>query len=133
LAHSLVANQISETNLLITKRNNTNIWYTFSVSVDKGTLKIPSDFDPDILEIQVGQWSLGWGSWIYAVRHHNPKLWVQIPPSPLKSYPRPALGQIIIRPVEMPISAARVDEDFARQMSEFIVQYRPALNSLAKK
>jgi antitoxin component of MazEF toxin-antitoxin module len=42
-------------------------------------------------------------------------------------------GQIIIRPVKMPIAAAGVDEDFARQVSEFIAEYRPALNSLAKK
>jgi hypothetical protein len=33
----------------------------------------------------------------------------------------------------MPIAAAGVDEDFARQVSEFIAEYRPALNSLAKK
>ncbi|MFA5873144.1 MAG: AbrB/MazE/SpoVT family DNA-binding domain-containing protein [Anaerolineales bacterium] len=41
--------------------------------------------------------------------------------------------QIIIRPVDKPIAAAGVDEDFARQVSEFITEYRPALNSLAKK
>jgi len=41
--------------------------------------------------------------------------------------------QIIIRPVDKPIAAAGVDEDFARQVSEFIAEYRPALNSLAKK
>jgi antitoxin MazE len=42
------------------------------------------------------------------------------------------LGQIIIRPVEQPIAAVGVDEDFAHQVSEFIAEYRPALNSLAK-
>jgi antitoxin component of MazEF toxin-antitoxin module len=41
--------------------------------------------------------------------------------------------QIIIRPVETPITAAGVDKDFARQVSEFIAEYRPALESLAKK
>jgi antitoxin MazE len=41
--------------------------------------------------------------------------------------------QIIIRPVDKPIAATGVDEDFARQVSEFIAEYRPALNSLAKK
>lgn len=41
--------------------------------------------------------------------------------------------QIIIRPVDKPIAAAGVDEDFARQVSEFIAEYRPALNSLSKK
>ena len=41
--------------------------------------------------------------------------------------------QIIIRPVDKPIAAAGVDEDFARQVSEFITEYRPALNSLSKK
>jgi putative addiction module antidote len=42
-------------------------------------------------------------------------------------------GQIIIRPVEMPVAAAGVDADFAKQVSEFIAEYRPALKSLAKK
>ena len=42
-------------------------------------------------------------------------------------------GQIIIRPVEMPIAAAGVDEDFAHQVSEFIAEYRPALKALARK
>jgi antitoxin component of MazEF toxin-antitoxin module len=41
--------------------------------------------------------------------------------------------QIIIRPVETPIAAAGVDKDFARQVSEFIAEYRPALESLGKK
>ena len=39
--------------------------------------------------------------------------------------------QIIIRPIEdLPI--AGVDTDFARQVSEFIGKYRPALEELAK-
>jgi antitoxin component of MazEF toxin-antitoxin module len=42
-------------------------------------------------------------------------------------------GQIIIRPVERPIAAAGIDEDFAHQVGEFIAEYRPALNFLAKK
>jgi putative addiction module antidote len=40
--------------------------------------------------------------------------------------------QILIRPSRMPI-AAGLDEEFARQVSEFIEQYRPALDALAKK
>ena len=42
-------------------------------------------------------------------------------------------GQIIIRPVDLPIDVASVDREFARQVSEFIAGYRPALQSLAKK
>jgi antitoxin component of MazEF toxin-antitoxin module len=42
-------------------------------------------------------------------------------------------GQIIIRPVELPIAAAGLDQEFARQLSEFIAEYRPALQSLARK
>ena len=39
--------------------------------------------------------------------------------------------QIIIRPIEgLPI--AGIDTDFARQISEFIEKYRPALEKLAK-
>jgi antitoxin MazE len=41
--------------------------------------------------------------------------------------------QIIIRPMDAPIAAAGVDEEFARQVSMFIKEYRPALESLAKK
>ncbi len=40
-------------------------------------------------------------------------------------------GQILIRPARM--SAAGVDETFARQVSEFISEYRPALDALSKK
>ncbi len=39
--------------------------------------------------------------------------------------------QIVISPVK-PFAVAGVDEEFARQVSEFIEQYRPALESLAK-
>jgi putative addiction module antidote len=39
--------------------------------------------------------------------------------------------QIIIRPAEHPI-AGNVDEGFARQLADFIEEYRPALNALAK-
>jgi putative addiction module antidote len=40
--------------------------------------------------------------------------------------------QIVIRPVELPI-AAGIDEEFARQVAEFIERYRPALEALARK
>ena len=40
-------------------------------------------------------------------------------------------GQIIIRPAEHPI-AGDVDEDFARQVAEFIEEYRPALEALSR-
>ena len=39
--------------------------------------------------------------------------------------------QIIIRPAEHPI-AGDIDEDFARQVAEFIEEYRPALEALSK-
>lgn len=42
-------------------------------------------------------------------------------------------GQIIIKPSEMPVAAAGVSEEFARQVSEFIAEYSPALKSLAKR
>jgi antitoxin MazE len=38
--------------------------------------------------------------------------------------------RIVITPSELPPMAG-VDEDFARQVAEFIEQYRPALNELA--
>ena len=38
--------------------------------------------------------------------------------------------QITIRPLEVSISG--VDEEFARQVSEFIQEYRPALEALAR-
>ncbi len=40
--------------------------------------------------------------------------------------------RIILTPVEKPLSIAGVNEDFARQVDEFIQQYRPALEELAK-
>jgi antitoxin component of MazEF toxin-antitoxin module len=40
--------------------------------------------------------------------------------------------QILIRPAEMPFTAS-LSEDFTRQVSEFIEQYRPALEALAYK
>jgi antitoxin MazE len=40
--------------------------------------------------------------------------------------------QIVIRQVELPI-AAGIDENFARQVAEFIREYRPALEALARK
>jgi len=39
--------------------------------------------------------------------------------------------QIIIRPTEHPI-ASSIDADFARQLAEFIEEYRPALEALAQ-
>lgn len=39
---------------------------------------------------------------------------------------------VILTPVEKPLAAAGVNEDFARQVNEFIEQYRPALEELAK-
>jgi antitoxin MazE len=39
--------------------------------------------------------------------------------------------QIVIRRVELPI-AGSIDEDFARQLAEFINEYRPALEALGK-
>jgi len=40
--------------------------------------------------------------------------------------------QVIVRPVEKPLAIAGVDEEFARQINDFIEQYRPALEELAK-
>lgn len=39
--------------------------------------------------------------------------------------------QIILSPVETPLAAVGVDEEFARQVSEFIDQYRTTLETLA--
>lgn len=41
-------------------------------------------------------------------------------------------GQVILRPVEIPLAILGVDEDFAHQVAEFIERYRPALEALAK-
>jgi hypothetical protein len=43
---------------------------------------------------------------------------------------KPSLGQIIITPASEILTG--VDEEFARQVSDFIDQYRPALEALAK-
>lgn len=40
--------------------------------------------------------------------------------------------QILIRPTEKPF-AAGLSEEFARQVSEFIEEYKPALDALAQK
>ena len=40
--------------------------------------------------------------------------------------------QVIIKPVEVPLTITGVDEKFAHQVAEFIEQYRPALEKLAK-
>ena len=40
--------------------------------------------------------------------------------------------QIIIKPVEIPLAISGVDEEFALQVAEFVEQYRPALEELAK-
>jgi antitoxin MazE len=40
-------------------------------------------------------------------------------------------GQIVIRPVQSPI-AGGIDAEFARQVAEFIEEYRPALEALSK-
>ena len=40
-------------------------------------------------------------------------------------------GQVIIRPVEQPV-AGGIDADFARQLAEFIEEYRPALEALSR-
>jgi putative addiction module antidote len=39
-------------------------------------------------------------------------------------------GKIVIRPIRQTVPG--VDEEFARQLSEFIDEYRPALEALAK-
>lgn len=43
----------------------------------------------------------------------------------------PVTKQIIIRPAEL--SVPGVDEEFAREVAEFIEEYRPALEALARK
>ncbi len=40
--------------------------------------------------------------------------------------------RVIISPVQKPFAIASVDEEFARQVDEFIQQYRSALEELAK-
>jgi putative addiction module antidote len=41
-------------------------------------------------------------------------------------------SEIVIRPTHSPL-ATSVDEEFARQVNDFIEEYRPALEALAKK
>ena len=41
--------------------------------------------------------------------------------------------QLIIKPVERPAAFPGLDEAFAHQVAEFIEQYRPALQALAKQ
>ncbi len=40
---------------------------------------------------------------------------------------------LLVSPVKTPSAVAGVDEDFARQVAEFIAEYRPALEKLAKE
>ena len=40
--------------------------------------------------------------------------------------------RVILTPIEKPVAVAGVDENFAHQVNEFIEQYRPALEELAK-
>lgn len=40
--------------------------------------------------------------------------------------------QMILKPKETPLTISSVDEKFALQVAEFIEQYRPALEALAK-
>jgi antitoxin MazE len=40
--------------------------------------------------------------------------------------------QILIRPTELPL-AGDLSQEFARQVNEFIDQYRPALEALSRK
>lgn len=40
--------------------------------------------------------------------------------------------RIVITPVEKPAVITGVDKEFAQQVDEFIKQYRPALNELAR-
>lgn len=40
--------------------------------------------------------------------------------------------QVVISPAEEPLAGAGVDEKFGQQVAEFIEQYRPALEALAR-
>ena len=40
--------------------------------------------------------------------------------------------QIVIKPAEHPAAIAGLDPEFSQQISEFIEQYRPALEELSK-
>lgn len=41
--------------------------------------------------------------------------------------------QVTLKPVEISLTGAGIDEKFARQVAEFIEQYRPALEKLARE
>jgi len=41
--------------------------------------------------------------------------------------------EIILKPAHWPQVAGSVDEDFARQVAEFIEEYRPTLDALARQ
>ncbi len=41
-------------------------------------------------------------------------------------------GRIVIEPAELPTAAASITPEFARQVADFIEEYRPALEELAK-
>ena len=40
--------------------------------------------------------------------------------------------QMILKPVEISLDNSAIDENFARQVAEFIEEYRPALEKLAR-
>jgi antitoxin component of MazEF toxin-antitoxin module len=40
--------------------------------------------------------------------------------------------RLILKPAEMPLAVSGIDAAFARQVAEFIEQYRPALEELAR-
>jgi antitoxin MazE len=40
--------------------------------------------------------------------------------------------RLILKPAAMPLAVSGIDEEFAIQVAEFIEQYRPALEELAK-
>jgi len=40
--------------------------------------------------------------------------------------------RVILKPVEIPLAISGLEEKFAHQVAEFIEQYRPALEKLAK-
>jgi antitoxin component of MazEF toxin-antitoxin module len=44
----------------------------------------------------------------------------------------PAHNQIVIAPAVLPLAVADIDQDFVRQVADFIEQYRPALETLAR-
>jgi putative addiction module antidote len=40
--------------------------------------------------------------------------------------------QVILKPAEVPLAISGIDEKFAQQVADFIEQYRPALEELAR-